>query len=113
MQLFRMLANQPEFRIPAQGTRPFDFDFLAPAEENAHALATWLRAHTQYDVEVEHRPTEPGAFFTGWRVGGQTPPLDPSPRIFEQWLTFVVDAGMAHDCELEACSGIDLAVTAG
>lgn len=109
MELFHLLANRPEFRTPALGSRPFDFDFVAPDEPNAHALAAWFKAHTPYSVQVEHRPPEAGEPLVGWRVGGQTPPLDPSPRVFEQWLSFIVGAGMAHGCELEACSGIDLA----
>lgn len=111
MELFRAAAGLPEFRVPAESPRSFDFDFKAPSETEANALASWLREHTAYSVEVEHRePLLEGPSLLGWRVGGTTPPLDPSPRIFEQWLAFIVDAGLALGCELEACGGIDLAM---
>lgn len=112
MDLFREAAERPEFQVPADGARPFDFNFHAPDEAAALALATWLRAHTTYHVDVHHTrelDAASGTPFDGWRVGGQTPPLDPAPRVFEQWLTFLIGAGMALRCELEACSGIDLA----
>ena len=109
MDLFHQLAARPEFCTPSPGVRPFDFDFIAPDEPKARAFAEWLSSHTSYDVHVEHRVPEAGDTLVGWRVGGQTLPLDPSPRVFEQWLFFIVGAGMIHGCELEACSGIDLA----
>jgi hypothetical protein len=109
MELFHILASRPEFRTPAPDSRPFDFDFVAPNEQQARALAGWFATHTSYSVHVEHRPPEAGEALVGWRVGGQTPPMDPSPRVFEQWLSFIVGAGLSHECELEACSGIDLA----
>ena len=109
MELFHLLSDRPEFRTPASGERPFDFDFRAPDEARARAFASWLTAQTSYSVHVEHRAPGDDEALVGWRVGGQTPPLDPSPRVFEQWLSFIVGAGMAHGCELEACSGIDLA----
>lgn len=113
MDLFREAAARPELQAPSEGApRPFDFNFRAPDEGAARALATWLRAHTRYHVDVHHThelDESSGAPFDGWRVGGQTQPLDPAPRVFEQWLTFLIGAGMALGCELEACSGIDLA----
>lgn len=112
MDLFREAAERPEFQVPADGARPFDFNLRAPDEGAARALASWLRTHTTYHVDVHHtqEPDESsGALLDGWRVGGQTPPLDPAPRVFEQWLTFLIGAGVGLGCELEACSGIDLA----
>jgi hypothetical protein len=109
MEFFHLLSHRPEFRTPADGARPFDFDFRAPDESRARAFGVWLASQTSYVVEVEHRAPGGEEALVGWRVGGQTPPLDPSPRVFEQWLSFIVGAGMAHGCELEACSGIDLA----
>jgi hypothetical protein len=115
MELFQSASQVDAFRAPAPERRAFDFDFRAPDEARARALATWFRTHTAYDVVVEHQkrtaPPLAGQRDTelfGWRVGGRTPPLNPAPPVFEQWLTFVVGVGLALDCELEACSGIDL-----
>ncbi len=111
MDLFREAASRPEFQEPASGIRPFDFDFRAPDEVSALALAGWLESHTDYEVEVHHPPQHgaDGHLLQGWRVGGRTPPMNPAPRVFEQWLTFLIGTGMSLRCELEACSGIDLA----
>jgi hypothetical protein len=112
MELFREAAMRFDRGLPTEGERPFDFDFRAPTEQEARALAAWFRAHTSYTVRVEHESGSgefPRRRLDGWRVGGRTPPLDPSPRVFEQWLAFIVGAGLALRCELEACSGIDLA----
>ena len=112
MELFREAADRFDQGEPSSGARPFDFDFRAPNEETARALAAWFHLHTTYTVRVEHEEPSgdwPKTRLEGWRVGGRTPPIDPSPRVFEQWLAFVVGAGLAMRCELEACSGIDLA----
>ncbi len=110
MDLFREAAERPEFQVPSPAARPFDFDFRAPDEKAARGFAAWLRAHTRYAVDVHHTHAAESsmAVFDGWRVSGQTMPLDPAPRLFEQWLTFLIGAGMSLGCELEACSGIDL-----
>ena len=62
-----------------------DFAYDAPGETEAEALATHLRAETDYEVSVED----------GW-VSGSTKPMRVSREILDQWVERMVAAGAEH-----------------
>jgi hypothetical protein len=76
-----------------------DFDYVAPSEDAANQLASFLRTETDYQAEARSEKQGRLARRT-WRVGGQTQPTRLSPSILDDWVAWMVTAGARHGgCE--------------
>ena len=75
-----------------------DFSFAAPAESHAIALKGVLEEHTDYEVEVR---SEGGMFRKRWLVVGATQPTAVSPAMLDQWVDWMVTAGLHQNCEFD------------
>ena len=75
-----------------------DFAFRAPNETAALGLKELLQDQTDYSVTVQSggslsRPQ--------WTVAGSTQPTSISPEILDQWVDWMVAAGLERDCEFD------------
>jgi len=77
-----------------------DFFFVAPGEEAARALATYIGAETDYEAEASSVKTG-WLSKPHWGVSGSTPPTAVSPDVLDEWVTWMVAAGQAHGCEFD------------
>ena len=75
-----------------------DFAFVAPSRANAEALRAVLVDQTDYDVEVK---SDGGLFSKRWSVTGSTKPTAISAEILDQWVTWMVTAGVHENCEFD------------
>ena len=75
-----------------------DFSFAAPAESHAIALKGVLEEQTDYEVEVR---SEGGMFRKRWLVVGATQPTAVSPAMLDQWVDWMVTAGLHQNCEFD------------
>lgn len=70
------------------------FIYLAPGEQEAEDLAAFLRAETDYEVEV--RSQRPRKLATReWLVIGATQPTAVSLELLNEWVEWMVAAGAA------------------
>lgn len=77
-----------------------DFFFFAPGEDDARALASYLEAETDYEVEVSS--AKAGLLSRRqWVVGGSTRPTPVTLDVLDEWVTWMVAAGRAHGCEFD------------
>ena len=78
-----------------------DFFYVAPGESEGEALAQFLRAETDYDVEV--RSAKKGMLSKKqWSVTGSTQPTKVSLEILNQWVGWMVAAGAENGgCEFD------------
>src|SRR4051812_22965574 len=72
-----------------------DFFYVAPGEEEANALAQFIREETDYDVRVS---SSGGGFLKkkAWAVNGTTQDTEVSLDILDDWVRWMVAAGEAH-----------------
>jgi hypothetical protein len=75
-----------------------DFSYVAPDESRAQALKGVLEDQTDYDVAVV---SEGGIFRKRWSVIGSTQPTTISPAILDQWVDWMVTAGLHQECEFD------------
>jgi hypothetical protein len=75
-----------------------DFTYYAPSRESAAALETLLRQQTDYDVDAVH---EDGGTPGLWVVHGRTQATKVSPAILDQWVDWMVTAGLTRGCEFD------------
>ena len=75
-----------------------EFAYRAPAERNAIALRTLLAAQTDYEVTVQSDGT---LLRKRWSISGTTQPTAISPAILDQWVDWMVTAGLEHECEFD------------
>jgi hypothetical protein len=73
-----------------------DFTYAASTQEAANRLRKVLVDQTDYAVVVEQSPNRPG-----WRVTGSTQPTSISPTILEQWVDWMITAGLHQDCDFD------------
>jgi hypothetical protein len=77
-----------------------DYFYDAPGQAEAEALATRIRAETDYTVEA-------GSAKAGllgrrrWHVNGTTGPTPASLATLDEWVTRMVELGRAHGCEFD------------
>ena len=77
-----------------------DFFFFAPGENEARALATYIAAETDYQVEASS--AKAGLLSKRqWAVNGSTRPTAVSLDVLDEWVTWMVAAGRAHGCEFD------------
>lgn len=75
-----------------------DFAYRAADRASAEALAASLREQTDYDVSVQ---SAGGLFRNEWTVVGSTQPTAISARILDQWVDWMVTAGLHQNCEFD------------
>lgn len=75
-----------------------DFSYRPPDRKSAEALRELLVEQTDYDVQVERS----GALLSKeWTVQGSTPATTVSPEILDQWVDWMVSAGLERGCEFD------------
>ncbi len=72
-----------------------DFFYLAQNEAKARALEQTLAKETDYSITVG---TEDGG---GWIVDGSTRPTAVTLEILDQWVDWMITAGLHHDCDFD------------
>jgi hypothetical protein len=75
-----------------------DFTYVANNHESADALKAVLGDETDYEVRVE---SEGGLFKKRWSVVGSTQPTAVSAEILDQWVDWMVTAGLHNGCEFD------------
>ena len=70
-----------------------DFAYIAPGEAEAESLKALLYDQTDYDLSIS---AVPGS--KEWRVTGSTQPTPISREILDQWVDWMVTAGLEQDC---------------
>ena len=100
-----MLARQLELtratwaRIRAHGVGEqaqlqLDFFFEAPSRARADELMRVLKQETDYDVRVV-------ADEDRWMVRGHTQPSPVTESMLEEWVDWMVTAGLQYDCRFD------------
>lgn len=75
-----------------------DFSYLAPDVTRAEALKAVLVEETDYDLAIGSAVPSASAPFI---VTGTTQPTAISLEILDQWVDWMVSAGLPHDCEFD------------
>jgi hypothetical protein len=75
-----------------------DFAYRAPNEQAAEGLRKLLADQTDYQIAVR---SEGGVFGKRWNLLGTTQPTTISPAILDQWVDWMVTAGLEHECEFD------------
>ena len=75
-----------------------DFAYLAPDQASATKLQAVLNEETDYDVAVS---SSGGLLGKQWTVSGSTQPTIISPAILDQWVDWMVTAGLHRNCEFD------------
>jgi hypothetical protein len=103
--LGRHLAmNQPTWqRLQELGVTPstslrLDFSYRAPDRKSAEALRDLLTDQTDYDVDLS---SSGPLLSTNWTVQGTTQSTTISPEILDQWVDWMVSAGLERGCEFD------------
>ena len=75
-----------------------DFAFRAPSQAAAEGLKGLLEDQTDYEVSA----TSHGSVLRRqWTVTGSTQPTKISPEILDQWVDWMVRAGLERHCEFD------------
>lgn len=73
------------------------FVYLAPGEEEAQALVTFLRRETDYDADVRSRLDGDGDDAEmAWFVMGTTQPTPLTIDVLDDWVEWMIAAGAAE-----------------
>ena len=75
-----------------------DFTYCAPSRASAESLKGVLSDETDYEVSVQ---SDGGIFSKRWSVVGSTQPTSISSAILDQWVDWMVTAGLHQDCEFD------------
>jgi hypothetical protein len=75
-----------------------DFTYRAPSRASAEALKGVLSDETDYNVTVQ---SDGGMFRKRWSVVGSTQLTSVSSAILNQWVDWMVTAGLHQDCEFD------------
>jgi hypothetical protein len=99
----RAMNQQTWHRLQELGVTPatslrLDFSYRAPDRESAQSLRGLLTDETDYDVAV----TSSGPMLSKeWTVQGTTQSTTISPEILDQWVDWMVSAGLERGCEFD------------
>src|SRR5437868_12758644 len=74
-----------------------DFSYSAADRASAESLKGVLSDQTDYDVKVQST----GTFTKRWTVTGSTHPTAVSNAILDQWVDWMVTAGLHQNCEFD------------
>lgn len=72
------------------------FVYLAPGQAEAQALVVFLRAETDYDVEVRSRRDDGPDAEESWLVVGTTQPTPVTLELLDDWAEWMIAAGAAE-----------------
>ena len=75
-----------------------DFTYEAADEPSATQLQTVLTDETDYDVTVK---SSGGFLRKQWTVTGSTQPTAISAAILDQWVDWMITAGLHQNCEFD------------
>ncbi len=75
-----------------------DFAFRAPTQAAAEGLKSLLEDQTDYSASTRSSGSLLGR---QWTVTGSTQPTKISPEILDQWVDWMVTAGLERDCEFD------------
>jgi hypothetical protein len=75
-----------------------DFTYRAPSRAKAEVLRGVLSDETDYAVSIK---SDGGVFNKRWSVVGSTQPTSLSSTILDQWVDWMVTAGLHQDCEFD------------
>ena len=75
-----------------------DFSYRAPDRQSAEALRDLLVDQTDYDVHAGDSGPLPSK---EWTVQGTTQSTTISPEILDQWVDWMVTAGLERGCEFD------------
>jgi len=75
-----------------------DFAYACPNEARAQALRGLLAEQTDYETSMR---AERGVLQRRWSVTGRTQATNISAAILDQWVDWMVSAGLEHDCEFD------------
>ena len=82
-----------------------DFFYVAPGEAEAEALGVFLRAETDYTVDV-HSMKDGLLSKKRWSVTGSTQLTTVSLDVLDQWVSWMVGAGAKNGgCEFDGWGG--------
>ena len=84
--------------VTAETPLRLDFAYNAPDQGSAEALRVFLSGETDYDVAVD---SDPSGGREEWSVIGSTQETTVSPEILDQWVDWMVSAGVKHACEFD------------
>jgi hypothetical protein len=71
-----------------------DFHYFASSETRAQELILFLRAETDYYVELRSDFSTEGQ----WLIAGRTQKTTVSKEVLDHWVKGMVATGFAHDC---------------
>ena len=71
-----------------------DFCYFASSEARAQHLILFLRAETDYDVELRLDFSAEGE----WLVAGHTQKTTVSKEVLDHWVEWMAATGLAHGC---------------
>ena|SRR5689334_21310755 len=84
--------------VTPDSERRLDFSFRAPSQAAAEGLKRLLEEQTDYSVSAQSTGS---LFKRRWTVTGRTQPTKISPEILDQWVDWMVTAGLHSDCEFD------------
>jgi Regulator of ribonuclease activity B len=99
----RAMNQQTWHRLQELGVTPatslrLDFSYRAPDRKSAEALKDLLVDQTDYDIAV----SSSGPMLSKqWTVQGTTQSTTISPEILDQWIDWMVSAGLERECEFD------------
>src|SRR5689334_7741340 len=89
-----------ELGVTTETELRLDFAFRAPSEGAARSLAAVIDEQTDYSVVIDN--ASDGLFRKKWSVTGQTQPTKLSLELLDQWVTWMVTAGLQTGrCEFD------------
>ena len=71
-----------------------DFQYFASSEECAQQLISFLRAETDYDVELRLDFSPKGQ----WLIAGHTQKTTVSKEVLDHWVDWMAAKGLDHGC---------------
>ena len=87
-----------ELGVTTSTSLRLDFSYRAPDRKAAEALKDLLAEQTDYDVQVARS----GSLLSEkWSVQGTTQSTTISPEVLDQWVDWMVAAGLERGCEFD------------
>lgn len=87
-------ARLKELGVTTSTELRLDFLYLAPTEASARALERVLLQETDYTVKVSGDGDS-------WHVEGFTQPTAVTLEILDQWVDWMITAGIHQDCDFD------------
>jgi regulator of ribonuclease activity B len=88
-------ARLQELGVTEATELELDFSYVAPGESEARALGQVLAEETDYRILVAAGDSE------SWSVSGSTMPTTVSQEILDQWVKWMITAGLHQDCDFD------------